>query len=76
MSRCVHVYSFVARNHGGIPFSGVCPFFNHLFEEKSERILSRAFSSSAHPPVRGENVKTFLLWDHRLQRQKKTLHGI
>ena len=27
MSRCIHVYSFVARNHGGIPFSGVCPFF-------------------------------------------------
>ena len=26
MSRCIHVYSFVARNHGGIPFSGVCPF--------------------------------------------------
>ena len=25
MSRCIHVYSFVARNHGGIPFSGVCP---------------------------------------------------
>ena len=28
MSRCIHVYSFVARNHGGIPFSGVCPFKN------------------------------------------------
>ena len=27
MSRCIHVYSFVARNHGGIPFSGVCPIF-------------------------------------------------
>ena len=26
MSRCIHVYSFVARNHGGIPFSGVCPY--------------------------------------------------
>ena len=25
MSRCIHVYPFVARNHGGIPFSGVCP---------------------------------------------------
>ena len=28
MSRCIDVYSFVARNHGGIPFSGVCPMFN------------------------------------------------
>ena len=27
MSRCIHVYPFVARNHGGIPFSGVCPFY-------------------------------------------------
>ena len=27
MSRCIHVYPFVARNHGGIPFSGVCPSF-------------------------------------------------
>ena len=27
MSRCIHVYPFVARNHGGIPFSGVCPLF-------------------------------------------------
>ena len=27
MSRCIHVYPFVARNHGGAPFSGVCPFF-------------------------------------------------
>ena len=27
MSRCIHVYSFVARNYGGIPFSGVCPLF-------------------------------------------------
>ena len=26
MSRCIHVYSFVARNHGGIPFSGVRKF--------------------------------------------------
>ena len=25
--------------------------------------------SSEHPPVRGENVKTFVRWDHRLQRQ-------
>ena len=25
MSRRIHVYPFVARNHGGIPFSGVCP---------------------------------------------------
>ena len=31
MSRCIHVYSFVARNHGGIPFSGVCPFFLLFF---------------------------------------------
>ena len=23
---------------------------------------------SGHPPVRGENVKTFSRWDHRLQR--------
>ena len=30
---------------------------------------------SEHPPVRGKNVNTFR-WDHRLQRQKKTLHGI
>ena len=28
MSRCIHVYPFVARNHGGIPFSGVCPNIN------------------------------------------------
>ena len=28
MSRCFHVYPFVARNHGGIPFSGVCPTNN------------------------------------------------
>ena len=27
MSRCIHVYPFVARNHGGMPFSGVCPLF-------------------------------------------------
>ena len=28
MSRCIHVYPFVARNHGGIiPFSGVSLFF-------------------------------------------------
>ena len=27
MSRCIQVYPFVARNHGGIPFSGVCPFY-------------------------------------------------
>ena len=26
MSRCIHVYPFVAWNHGGIPFSGVCPY--------------------------------------------------
>ena len=26
MSRYIHVYRFVARNQGGIPFSGVCPF--------------------------------------------------
>ena len=25
MLRCIHAYPFVARNHGGIPFSGVCP---------------------------------------------------
>ena len=25
MSRCIHVYPFVGRNRGGIPFSGVCP---------------------------------------------------
>ena len=31
MSRCIHVYPFVARNHGGIPFSGVCPFYFILF---------------------------------------------
>ena len=24
---------------------------------------------SEHPPVRGENVKTFSRWDHRLQIQ-------
>ena len=30
MSRCIHVYPFVARNHGGIPFSGVCPLFYSL----------------------------------------------
>ena len=28
MSRCIYVYPFVARNHGGIPFSGVCPVKN------------------------------------------------
>ena len=33
MSRCIHVYSFVARNHGGIPFSGVCPLF--IFSERA-----------------------------------------
>ena len=27
MPGCIHVYPFVARNHGGIPFSGVCPIF-------------------------------------------------
>ena len=32
MSRCIHVYSFVARNHGGIPFSGVCPFISAATE--------------------------------------------
>ena len=33
MSRCIHVYPFVARNHGGIPFSGVCPlFFSVLYK--------------------------------------------
>ena len=30
MSRCIHVYPFVARNHGGIPFSGVCLKINSL----------------------------------------------
>ena len=25
MSRCIHVYPFLARNHGGVPSSGVCP---------------------------------------------------
>ena len=29
-----------------------------------------AFRSSGHPPVRGENVKTFR-WDHRLQRPNR-----
>ena len=24
---------------------------------------------SEHPPVRGENIKTFIRWDHRLQIQ-------
>ena len=28
MSRCIHVCPFVARNYGGIPFSGVCPIIN------------------------------------------------
>ena len=28
MSRCIHVYPFVARNYGGISFSGVCPKIN------------------------------------------------
>ena len=28
MSRCIRVYPFVERNHGGIPFSGVCPKIN------------------------------------------------
>ena len=30
MSGCIHVYPFVARNHGGIPFSGDCSFFFSL----------------------------------------------
>ena len=40
-----------------------------LFKEKSERV-SRP---SEHPPVRGENVKTFR-WDHRLQIQNLLWH--
>ena len=40
MSRCIHVYSFVARNHGGIPFSGVCPFIFPLFFQQKFLIHS------------------------------------
>ena len=28
---CIHVYPFVARNHGGIPFSGVCPIVKVMY---------------------------------------------
>ena len=43
MSRCIHVYPFVARNHGGIPFSGVCPISflkDHVFSSHSFWTLS------------------------------------
>ena len=40
MSRCIHVYSFVARNHGGIPFSGVCPRIIPLQSEVVFRVVS------------------------------------
>ena len=31
---------------------------------------------SEHSPVRGENVETFIKWDHRLCKYAKPLHGI
>ena len=43
MSSCFHVYSFLARNHGGIPFSGVCPFFY----PDANSVLSRAHLCTA-----------------------------
>ena len=39
-------------------------FVSFLFLKKN----LKAFRPSGHPPVRGENVKTFR-WDHRLQIQ-------
>ena len=45
MSRCIHVYPFVARNHGGIPFSGVCPLYfmrGHSLVELTEHDDSAA----------------------------------
>ena len=69
MSRCIHVYPFVARNHGGIPFSGVCPF---IFSERAARgggggggMRCQTFSFSVFFPVQqttsgiGHRVKYF-----------------
>ena len=39
MSRYSHVYPFVARNHGGIPFSGVCPQRTVSYEEILPKLL-------------------------------------
>ena len=94
MSRCIHVYPFVARNHGGIPFSGVCTSLNHQFP--SQQLLHTYIMSSyylqyvvyflnknlnasrppEHPPVRGENVKTFRLVGGIIVGYTKPLHGI
>ena len=59
---CVCVSSVLRNNstkkyNFKIPGSSVCM-----------KILN-ASRPSEHPPLRGENVKTFIRWDHRQQRQ-------
>ena len=66
MSRCIHVYPFAAGNHGGIPFSDVCPSINfRLFKEKSN-----APRPSEQPPQSGEKMTK------RLGSLLFTLHGM
>ena len=52
MSRCIHVYSFVARNHGGIPFSGVCPIINPIGTQFCNALHGR-LAGRFKPPLAG-----------------------
>ena len=53
MSRYIHMYPFVARNHGGIPFSGVCFFILFFIFLRSSFLVrkSRLPGSNSRPNV-------------------------
>ena len=59
MSRCIHVYPFVGRNHGGIPFTGVCPSRNPPeYERVFLELLPRNFYACTQTTSRESNRAT------------------
>ena len=49
------------------PYSAICDDHTYIHTYVLKKKMN-APRPSEHPPVRGENVKTFR-WDHRLERQ-------